>query len=167
MSVNTSTIETIERLDRQRSRSLACFLGTFLFWSLCWIAISLLHWILGAFGPEDALWLLPLTGIPTILWLFFLLRYRSIQYKIKSDPEVAAVLNDEMVRYAWLRAASLGFWSMLAVEAIPTIGLAFINSLHAFIGTPDLSALYGIQSPLAVTVGVSVTICAYLHARRD
>ena len=151
MNVANSFTQRMEHLDLQRNRSLAWFLGTFLFWSFCSIALLLGYGILGGFGP-----------------VFFLGRYLWIQHRIKADPRMSEALNDEMVRSTWFRAAAAGFWSMLAVEVVFTI-LRISSNLLVSMGFIDIRfiAVPDIRAPLAIAVGVGVTIGVYLHHRRD
>jgi len=168
MCAETIDTEIIERLDKQRNRTLAWFIGTFLLWTLSAYAFTVINWISGGLEPElQARLSMYFVAIPSIPWLCFLLRYRDIRRRITTTPELASVLNDEIVQHAWLRAAAKGFWAMLAVEIIFEVGLGFYQSSNAFIGTPDLSFLWGFQSIMAITIGLSVTIGTFLRARQS
>ena len=88
MSATTVTTDTIERLDKQRNRLLAWFISTFFLWILCSIVFTTIY-VVSSDLSNDALGRLSmyLVGLPTILWLIILIRYRDVRRKITSDPE--------------------------------------------------------------------------------
>lgn len=168
MNPENSLTQRMEHLDLKRTRNLAWFLGSFLVWSFCSIVLLLGYGIFGGYNRAFTPVLIVLLTLPLAVWLFFLGRYLWIQRRIKADPQIAEALNDEMVRSTWFRAAAAGFWSMLAVEVVFTI-LRTSSNLMVGMGFVDISILYipDIRSPLAIAVGVGVTIGVYLHHRRD
>ncbi len=169
MIENGGFIELTERLDQQRNQSLAWFMWSFLAWSFLQIIVIIGYVITGMSDPGFLPWLFLVGGlIPMTLWIFFLLRYLFIQRRIKVNPAIAEALRDEMVREAWHRAAAAGFWSMLAVEAVFTILKVLSTILVAyFLGVPQILIFLDIRSPLAIAVGLGVTIGTYLRYRRD
>ncbi len=169
MVENGSFTEMTERLDRQRNLSLSWFMWSFLTWSFLQILVIAGFAVFGMRDHEFLTWLFFVGGlIPMTLWIFFLTRFLFIQRRIRGNPVIAEALRDEMVREAWLRAAAYGFWSMLAVEAAFTIlkvvsSIVFVNLL----GAPHLMIFLEARSPLAIAVGLGVTIGTYLRYRRD
>ncbi len=169
MDENGSFTELTERLDRQRNLSLTWFMWSFLTWSFLQILVISGFAILGMRDQEFLTWLFFVGGfLPLVLWIFFLIRFLIIQKRIRGNPVIAEALRDEMVREAWLRAAAYGFWSMLAVEAAFTIlkVLSTIVFVH-LLGVPHFLMVLEIRSPLAIAVGLGVTIGTYLRYRRD
>ncbi|MFC1628152.1 hypothetical protein ACFL3H_03435 [Gemmatimonadota bacterium] len=166
---NGGFIEITERLDRQRNQSLAWFMWSFLVWSFLQIIVIFGYAIVRMSDPGFLPWLFLVGGtLPMAIWVYSLIRYLFLGRRIRSNPEIAEALNDEMVREAWLRAAAAGFWSMLAVEAGFTI-LKVLSTgliLHVF-GAPQVLIVLEIRSPLAIAVGLGVTIGTYLRYRRD
>ena len=158
-----------ERLDRQRNQSLAWFMWSFLAWSFLQILVLTSFAVMGMREQEFLTWLFFVIGfIPMALWITFLIRFLWVRHRIGADPQVAEALRDEMVREAWLRAAAAGFWSMLAVEASFTILKVLANVVFAqFLGIPHLLIFLEIRSPLAIAVGLGVTIGTYLRLRRE
>jgi len=166
---NGGFIEITERLDQQRNQSLAWFMWSFLVWSFLQIFVIIGYAITGLLGSPLLPWLFLGGGlVPMALWVFFLLRYLFLGRRIRSNPVIAEALRDEMVRDAWYRAAAAGFWSMLAVEASFTILKVLSTVLIGyFLGAPQLMMFLEIRSPLAIAVGLGVTIGTYLRYRRD
>jgi hypothetical protein len=165
---NYST-EDMERLDEQRNRSLMLFLATFLAWSFASILIIMAAFTLMGTGDSDMILVmsLPLVVLPLLLWIYFLVRFLLIQRRIRRNPDVAAYLDDEMVRDAWRRAAATGFWAMLTVEALVTLqALALRVIIVTGLVSPMPSVLSAIQAPMVIAVGVGVTIGRYLYLRR-
>jgi hypothetical protein len=166
MTTDSHFTAEVERLDRQRNRSLAWFLGCFLVWTLSALGgmvlvaspVRLTAWILG-----------PLFSIPLLFWLLFLLRYLRIQSRIRSQPRLAEVLNDELVRTAWLKAAAAGFWAMLTAEILVSIWQFLVANVAIGFRLIPLNPvlLMDLRSPLVLAVGVIVTIGIYLYNRRD
>jgi hypothetical protein len=166
MTTDSHFTAEVERLDRQRNRSLAWFLGCFLVWTLSALGgmvlvaspVRLTAWILG-----------PLFSIPLLFWLLFLLRYLRIQSRIRSQPRLAEVLNDELVRTAWLKAAAAGFWAMLTAEIVVTLGRTLAGIISVGFGLIPWKPVLAldIRSPLVLAIGVGVTIGVYLYQRRD
>jgi len=158
--------EEVERLDRQRNRSLAWFLGSFLVWNLS----AMGGMIVVASPVRHAEWVLgPLFSIPALIWLFSLLRYFGIQSRIRSQPRLAKVLNDELVRTAWLKAAAAGFWAMLTAEILVTVWRTLAANLAIGFRLIPMNPVLAmdIRSPLVLAIGVGVTIGVYLYQRRD
>ncbi|MFC1499465.1 hypothetical protein ACFL6T_00425 [Candidatus Zixiibacteriota bacterium] len=169
MAENGGFIEITERLDRQRNQSLAWFMWSFLIWSFLQIFVITGYAFMNLLGSPLLPWVFLGGGlVPLALWICFLLRYFFLGRRIRSNPAIAEALRDEMVKEAWHRAAAAGFWSMLAVEASFTI-LKVISTIVVshFLGAPHLLILLEIRSPLAIAVGLGVTIGTYLRYRRD
>ncbi|MFC1543697.1 hypothetical protein ACFL4Y_00385 [Gemmatimonadota bacterium] len=165
----TPTAAELERLDRKRNRSLAWFLGTFLFWSIASMLLMFasLTFLSGVGSQFVPLLLIPFGLFPIAIWGFFLARFLWIQGRIRREPRIAATLDDEMVRHAWMRAASYGFWAMLGTLVLVTLYVMLLRVLVITGVTPIAPSLFdAIQAPLSITVGVAVTIGSYLHQRR-
>jgi hypothetical protein len=166
MTTDTYFTEEVERLDRQRNRSLAWFLGSFLVWSLGtmgWMGFQISR-------PWLGMWVVvPLYVLPLAVWLFSLLHYLGIQSRIRSQPRLAEVLNDELVRTAWLKAAAAGFWAMLTAEIVVTLGRTLAGIISVGFGLIPWKPVLAldIRSPLVLAIGVGVTIGVYLYQRRD
>jgi hypothetical protein len=160
----------MERLDQRRNRNLAWFLGVFLFWSVSsvlMIGASIMLMQAGASTAITPLLLIPTVAVPLLIWIVLLARYALIQGRIRANPELALKLDDEMVRDAWKRAASTGFWTMLTVEVLVTLQVFVMSVLMgAGLVPPGPILLDYVQAPLAIAVGVGVTIGRYLYLRR-
>ena len=106
MTSTAGTLELRERLDRARERTLAWFLVTFLFWAFAQITLTLLFLFMLGQHTLPA-WLFgPFALLPLLLSLVFLGAYLRVMQRIRADRATAEALNDELVRYAWLRAAA-------------------------------------------------------------
>ncbi len=166
MATDSYFTAEVERLDRQRNRSLAWFLGSFLVWTLSATGgivliaspVRLADWVVG-----------PFFSLPLLFWLFSLLRYLGIQSRIRSQPRLAEALNDELVRTAWLKAASAGFWAMLTAEILVTLWGTLVVNVAIDLGLVPLNSvlMMDLRSPLVLAIGVGVTIGVYLYQRRD
>lgn len=155
----------VEILDQQRDRSLSWFLGSFLVWTLSMVGAQYAVLLLGT----AALWAVgPILFISMGLWILFLGRYLWVQYRIRSDPQLAEILNDELVRTAWRRAAASGFWALLAVVVLMTL-VRTATTVSVGLGViPIEPAIFvDVRVPLGLAVGVGVTIGVYLHQRRE
>jgi len=168
MSAESSHAEVIERLDKQRNRLLAWFIGTFFLWVLSSVVYTAIHLLSEDLDPETGYRLSTyLVAIPVIPWALFLFMYWRVRNKIISNSALSSALNDEIVQQAWQSAAAKGFWVMLIVGVIFEVGLGFSNASHAFLGAPDLSMLWGFQSTAVIASGVGVTIVTFLRARQN
>ncbi len=165
MAMDSSFAQQVEQFDRQRDRSLAWFLGSFLVWTLATIGSMFL---LVSPGLVSVSLVGPVFLLPLALWLFFLGRYLWIQARIHSDPRLAEALNDELVRTAWLRAAAAGFWAMLAAEVLSTLWRMLAN-MTVGLGLVQINSVLflDLRAPLTLAVGIGVTIGVYLHQRRE
>jgi len=165
MASESAFSREVEKLDRQRDRSLSWFLGSFLLWTL--YAIGSMYAML--IPEKPGLWVLGSVFVLSMgVWVFFLGRYLWIQSRIRMDPRLAETLNDELVRIAWLRAMSAGFWAMLAAEVLFTIWRMAVNLLVGLGLIPLNPVVFvDIRAPLVLAVGVGVTIGVYLHQRRE
>jgi hypothetical protein len=164
--------ETIERIDALRDRSLTWFLTSFLIWSGGSIALILylsFGWrsLSGGLGRllGYLIWVWFLAFL--FLWVVMLGRYLLIRGRIGRDPVLTTALNDEGVRSAWLRAASTGFWTMLAAEvAFVLIRVGTGGVIALGLAPVELVMLQGVRSPVVLAVGVGVTVGRYLRLRR-
>ena len=164
------SMDELEQLDQKRNRALAWFLGVFLFWSITSVLMIGAFIVLMKAGINTdlpPLILVPSIVIPLLVSMVLLARYAFIQGKIRANPELARMMDEEMVREAWRRSAATGFWVMLAVEVLATIHVYISGFLMgAGILQPSPILLDSIQAPLSITVGVGVTIGRYLYLRR-
>ncbi len=169
MAMDSSFARQVEHLDRQRDRSLAWFLGCFLFWVASTMVLTVAVVRLGFAGRAVGPYLLlTLALAPFLLWFFFLGRYFWIQLRIRSDPRLAEALNDELVRAAWLKAAAAGFWTMLAAEVLLTLARLLTNIVIAMGLLPWTAGMFNeLRSPLVLALGIGVTVGVYLHQRRE
>lgn len=168
MTATAGSLELREQLDRARERTLAWFLGTFLFWAIAQITLTLLF-LFAAGQHALPAWLFgPFALLPLLLSLVFLGAYLRVMQRIRADRATAEALNDELVRFAWLRAAAAGFWSMLGVMVAFSLVNILLRILTGFgLLDPRLGALDAIQPPLAIAAGVGVTVLTFLRLRKE
>ena len=58
------------------------------------------------------------TAAAGLVWGFYLLKLVRWQKQVAKAAEIAGALDDEYTRHARLRSFAVGFWAMLAVQAI-------------------------------------------------
>jgi hypothetical protein len=137
-----------EALDQSRRKMLLGYLVGFDVWLVMRIADA----VLGRTTLGSAR--LGLIGVALAGWAYWSVQLihmiRWVRH-VRRDPELAASLNDERIELARLKSWRVGFFAVLAAQAIPL--LAPIPAVVA--------------GQLTILVGVTVAIAAYLAFERE
>jgi hypothetical protein len=136
-----------EELDRSRRKMLVGFLVGFGVWQGMSIARALLGRT--SFPVGLAALFVSLAG-----WAYLcvqLVRMLRWGRRLRRDPELAASLNDERVELARLKSWRVGFFAVLAAQAIPLLA-----PIPAEVG-----------GRLTILVGVTASIGGYLAFERE
>ena len=137
-----------DQLDRSRRRMLLGFLVGFGVWEGMSIARALLGRASLPGVVRHGLFVVSLVG--WAYWCVQLIHMVRWVRHVRRDPELAASLNDERIELARLKSWRVGFFAVLAAQAIPL--LAPIPAVVA--------------GHLTILVGVTVAIPAYLAFER-
>ena len=87
-----------------------------------------------------------------------------LQKQIWSSPELRETVDDDIVRLAWLRAAAVGFCSMLSAEILFTCCRFFLANIG---GVRSQVVWNGTQGPIVISIGIVTVVSAFLYLRRD
>lgn len=140
-------------LDTARRRMLAGFLDAFVAWQMGQILRDLFEELPGNLGL--ILLIATLLGVAGFFWYGY--KLMKLQQKAKSDPAIAASLDDERVRALRREAFSVSFWVLLVYVAFMRL-LDLVGMIHD----------HGPFWQLGIVIGVSAAIGYYLwKERRD
>ncbi len=154
-----------ENLDQKRNIELKRILIVFALWSVWWVVLGNgIH--LNSTDPfrflKAGLLILGLLLLAVSVVLFR--RIILLQKRIWSTPELRETVDDDIVRLAWLRAAAVGFCSMLGAEIIFTCSSLFLVNIGGFRSQVVWS---GSQGPIVICIGIVTVVGAFLFFRRD
>lgn len=167
MGMENGITELKESLDQQRNRELKRFLVAFSLWSV-WLILTPVEIKINTNSTVlSQSWMIAFLTLGLLLLISSLILLRRIillQKRIWSDPELRGMVDDDIVRHAWLRAAAYGFCFMLVAEIFFT--------LSGFIMLPGSSyrtqAVWsGTHGPIVIAIGIVTVVSAFLFFRRD
>lgn len=121
----------VEMLDASRKRMFLILMtgfGVYVGFDLLAEAVALLEGPAALFTVAKALGLVGVGILFLGLW-----RMRKVHRRMKESPELAAVLNDELVRYAEGRSFAVAFKVTLALLAVLHIVVIFVPLPASFV----------------------------------
>ena len=165
MGKDTGIVESKESLDKQRNRDLKRFLVVFLIWSV-WLVLTVIGTRTHSTVLSKSLMIASLIiGLLLLVSsLIFLTRIILLQKQIWSNPDLRGMVDDDIVRLAWLRAAAYGFCFMLVAEIFFTIGMILVTGMSSL---RTQAVWSGIHGPVVIAVGIGTAVSAFLFFRRD
>ena len=165
MGLEDGISELKENLDQKRNVELKRMLIVFVL-STVWWGISSNGIQLNSSDPYQFLKIgFALFGL--ILLISAVIVFRRIfllQKQIWSTPELRETVDDDIVRLAWLRAATVGFCAVLSAEVIFTVSRLFLANIG---GVRSQVVWGGTQGPIVICIGIVTVVSAFLFFRRD
>ena len=124
---------SIELFDQKRRAHYRGFVFSFTLFAALWILRLILKW--GGVLPRDMdIALLAAIALTIPFQFYFSMRLNALRSKAKNDPELSAILQDELIKFHALRAWQFGF---IAVAC--TLGIFIVVSI--FLDIKDLPAV--------------------------
>ena len=122
----------IEIMDSSRRKMLAGLLFGFVMWQ----GFVILEFLLKLSGASHTLLKI---FIPCVLagagvWLYYRVKFVSLNKKILSDPQLKDALNNELVRLNWKKSSQFSFVIVLVTLVMLSVISAFISVPGWFVG---------------------------------
>jgi heme/copper-type cytochrome/quinol oxidase subunit 4 len=118
--------ESIELFDRKRRAYYRGWVIGFVLFTVFWVVRFGLKW--AGIQSEILDWVLGIGFALVIPWQFyFLIKMNSLRGQAKNNPELNALLQDELVRYHELKAWKFGFIAMAACLGVFVVLSVFLD----------------------------------------
>ena len=116
----TTLSERSQAFERRRTHALVTGAAGFAGWQIIECVRPL--------APDARVPLTVLSLAAVALWVISLVRTVQLTRNLKGDAALSSAMQDERVRHARLRALALGFWVVLAAQALilGVVGLGFV-----------------------------------------
>ena len=124
---------SIELFDQKRRAYYRGFVFSFILFAVFWILRMILRWT-GVLPRGIDLALLFATALTIPFQFFFSMKLNALRSKAKNDPELSALLQDELIKFHALRAWQFGFIIMAC-----TLGAFIVLSI--FLDFKDLPSV--------------------------
>jgi len=116
----------VELFDRKRRVNYRGWVIGFIIFTVLWVVRFGLKW--AGIQSEILDWALGIGLALTIpLMFYFLIRMNSLRLQARYNPELNALLQDELVRYHEMRAWKFGFISMAACLGVFVVLSVFLD----------------------------------------
>ncbi len=124
---------SIELFDQKRRIFYRGFVFSFTLFAVLWVLRLILRWT-GVLPRDLDSALLVAIALTIPFQFYFSMKLNALRSKAKNDPELSAVLQDELIKFRAMRAWQFGFIAMACA-----LGAFIVISI--FVGFKDLPAV--------------------------
>jgi uncharacterized membrane protein YhaH (DUF805 family) len=118
--------ENIELFDRKRRAYYRVWVIGFIIFTVLWVLRFGLKW--AGIQSEILDWVLGIGLALTVLLMFyFIIRMDSLRRLARNNPEIMALLQDELVKYHEMKAWKFGFIAMAACLGVFVVLSVFLD----------------------------------------
>jgi uncharacterized membrane protein YhaH (DUF805 family) len=118
--------ENIELFDRKRRAHYRVWVIGFIIFTVLWVLRFGLKW--AGIQSEILDWVLGIGLALTVLLMFyFIIRMDSLRRLARNNPEIMALLQDELVKYHEMKAWKFGFIAMAACLGVFVVLSVFLD----------------------------------------